>query len=179
MTNQAMGLPQSSAKENPSIVADKQLPERTRIPMSLPIQKLAAPDIPGYHCHWMRGDKVRISQALRAGYEFVNPDEVDLNDFGLANGPEDSGNQDLGSRVSLMAGRGEDGQGERLYLMKLKEEFWLADQKAAGSRQEQVASQLRGDKGFTQGGLDASNRYAGKQSGENRNIFVPKQPRSM
>ena len=28
------------------------------------------PEIPGYHLHWMRGTPSRISQALRAGYEW-------------------------------------------------------------------------------------------------------------
>jgi hypothetical protein len=171
-----MGLPQTQtpAADNPSVAPDKSLPERTRIPMSLPTLKLAVPEIPGYHCHWMRGDAQRIHQALRAGYAFVEPDEVNLNDFGLANGPDDSGNQDLGSRVSHISGTAADGKAETLYLMKLPLALWEADQAALGQRQEQIASSIRGDKGFSEGGMDTSNRYAGAQSNKNQNIFIPK-----
>jgi hypothetical protein len=31
-------------------------PERKRIPMAVPVQKLSVPDIPGYHLHWFQGD---------------------------------------------------------------------------------------------------------------------------
>jgi hypothetical protein len=170
-----MGLPApSTASENPSNAPDKSLPERTRIPMSLPTQKLAVPEIPGYHCHWMRGDHQRINQALRAGYIFVDPGEVSLNDFGLANGPSDDGNHDLGSRVSHIAGTAADGKAETLYLMKLPLALWEQDQAALGQRQEQIASSIRGEKGFAEGGMDTSNRYAGAQSNKNQNIFIPK-----
>lgn len=169
-----MGLPSPAAKDNPSIAPDKSVTERTRIPMSLPVQKLAVPDIPGYHSHWMRGDAQRINQALRAGYTFVTPDEVQMNDFGLANGPDDSGNHDMGSRVSHIAGTAADGKAETLYLMKLPLSLWEADQKVLGERQEQVAATIRGEKGFSEGGMDTSNRYAGAQSNKNQNIFIPK-----
>lgn len=158
-------------KVNPANAPAKQLPERDRIPMSLPVQRLAVPEIPGYHCHWMRGEPQRINQAMRAGYEFVSPDEVDLNRYGLGNGPEDSGNQDMGNRVSTISGTAEGGGAQVLYLMKLKEEYWEADQQKLAERQENIAAQLRGDKGFTAPGLGEEGRYG---RGENRNIFQPK-----
>lgn len=163
---------------NPANAPDKQKPGRDRIPMSLPQQKLAVPEIPGYHCHWMRGDAARLHQAMRAGYAFVDQDEVDLNTFGLGDGPESSGHTDLGSRVSLVSGKGENGGVERLYLMKLPLELWEQDQAAMAVRQEQIAGQLRGDRGFSQAGLDTDHRYAGRQSSENRNLFIPKNRRS-
>ena len=167
-----MSLPTPPTADNPSNAPEKRLPQRDRIPMSLPIQRLAVPDIPGYHCHWMRDEPQRIAQALRAGYDFVAPEEVDLNTFGIADGEESSGNQDLGSRVSYIAGRNEQGGAQRLYLMKLPTEYWLQDQEAMGQRQEDIAAQLRGDKGFTEAGADASNRYS---RGEQRsNMFHPK-----
>lgn len=166
------------SQANPANEPDKATPQRTRIPMSLPIQKLAAPDIPGYHCHWMRDEPQRIAQALRAGYEWVTPDEVELNDFGIANGPDDSGNQDLGSRVSYVSGRNESGGAQRLYLMKLPLEFWEQDQKALGQRQEDIAAQLRGDKGFYergQEGSEANSRYS--RGEQKRTMFHPKPQR--
>ncbi len=155
---------------NPANEPEKRLPQRDRIPMSLPVTKLAVPEIPGYHCHWMRGDPARIQQALRAGYEWVSQDEVDLNTFGVGDGPEASGHNDLGSRVSILGGTGEDGGAQNLYLMKLRQEYWEADQKAFAERQETIASRLRGDKGLdSPDGVDG--RYARP---ENRNIFQPK-----
>lgn len=167
------GLPSPTAS-NPANEPEKRLPQRERIPMSLPVQKLAVPEIPGYHCHWMRDEPQRIAQALRAGYEFVQDDEVDLNTVGLGNSDDDSGNQDLGSRVSYVSGTNQQGGAQRLYLMKLPLDYWLADQKALGERQEQIAAQLRGDQGFTEPGQagEAGTRYS---RGEQRtNMFTPK-----
>ena len=159
---------------NPASPTERVKVDRTRVPMSLPNQKLSAPEIPGYHTHWMRGDAVRINQALRAGYTFVEQDEVGMNTFGIADGAESDGHTDLGSRVSVIAGRGEDGGAERLYLMKLPMEYREQDVKEAAKRQESIAASLRGDKGFSEGGMDTSHRYAGKQSNENKNLFIPK-----
>lgn len=171
--SQQMGLPQS----NPANAPEKQLPERSRIPMSLPVQRLAVPEIPGLHCHWMKGDAQRIQQALRAGYRFIEQDEVDLNTFGVADGADDSGHKDLGSRVSIVAGTDETGGAQRLYLMGLPQELWDSDQAVMAERQEAIAAQLRGDKGFAEAGLDASNRYVSPQSDGNRNIFLPNKRR--
>ena len=149
----------SQTPVNPANVPAKSKVERDRIPMSLPQLKLAVPEIPGYHLHWMRGTPSRISQALRAGYEFVNDGEVDILSQGVAD--VKSGNTDMGSRVSVLAGQvlGEDGREERLYLMRIKQEWWDADQKGLEDRNEQVAASLRGGKmgGGTEDEL--SNRY--------------------
>jgi hypothetical protein len=166
----------SKEQTNPANGAEKSLPARERIPMSIPVAKLAVPEIPGFHCHWMRGDDMRLKQALQAGYVFVDQDEVNLNRFGLADGAEDSGHTDLGSRVSVLGGTGENGDAQRLYLMKLPLEFWDADQMKLEERQEKVAAALRGDKGFSKAGDDASNRYS---KGESANLFQPKRKRSM
>jgi len=121
--------------------------ESGRIPMSLPILKLAVPDIPGYHTHWMRGDAARIHQARKAGYEFVENDEVDMANMDLAGGDDVSGNTDLGTRVSISAGSeiGKDGQPERLILMKIRQEWWEADQAILGDKQEELAATMRGE----------------------------------
>ena len=143
-----------------------------RIPMALPTLKLAVPEIPGYVLYWFRGTGQRIQQALNAGYTFVERDELVLNGGGLATSYDVDGNTDLGSRVSVAAG-GDDatGQSSRLYLMKIKQELWDQDQGMVEERHEQIAGQLRGDKGFTEGGMDGSHRYS---KGENRNMFTPR-----
>jgi len=134
--------------KNPANAQVTKLSNKTRIPMSVPQTKLSAPEIPGYHCHWMLGTAARIAQAQRAGYTFVEQDEVDVNNFDLAGDPEDSGNTDLGSRVSIVAGSAGDNEKDnalRLYLMKLPNEYWEEDQKLIADRNEQIAAGLRGD----------------------------------
>lgn len=149
----------SQTPVNPANAPAKAKIERDRIPMSLPQLKLAVPEIPGYHLHWMRGTPSRISQALRAGYEFVNDGDVEVPGHNVAG--IQSGNTDMGTRVSVLAGQalGEDGREERLYLMKIKKEWWEADQKAIEDRNEQVAASLRGGRAGDGSGNDLSNRY--------------------
>jgi len=149
-------------KSNPADTGRKaEKAERARIPMSIPQQKLSVPEIPGFHLHWMLGTPSRIAQAKKAGYDFVDPEEVDVVNTGLADDLSKSGNTDMGSRVSLVAGgtTGDDGQEQRLYLMKIPQEFWEADQAALEDRNEQIATTLRG--GQVDGGSDGdtSNRY--------------------
>ena len=166
---------------NPSNVPAKASTPRSRISMSIPLQKLQVPEQKGYHLHWMRGDKGRLEQALRGGYEFVDHDEVELNRSGLGNSGLDSGNEDMGSRVSIVSGM----DGIRLYLMKLPEEFWNSDVEALAERQEQIAAQLRGEAGYNAPGGDNSHRYSrGEQAaalkptargGKPRNMFQSKE----
>lgn len=152
---------------NPANVPTKEKAERQRIPMSLPVQKLATPELPGYHLHWMRGDAARIAQAQAAGYEYVEQDEVNMNRIGLGDGDNSSGHTDLGSRVSIIGGS-EGGAVMRLYLMKLRQEWWDSDQEVQAKNSDRIAEQIRGDKGF-QSPDGMENRY-GKP--ENKHIFT-------
>ena len=156
---------------NPASGQEKVIP---RIPMSLPQLKLSVPDIPGYHLHWMVGTASRIKQAQAAGYEFVDSDEIDIPNTGLADDASSSGNTDLGSRVSALAGNsvGEDGSASRLYLMKLKQEWWEEDQKLVEARNEQVAASLRGTGQGENRYIPASHKDAVA------NIFTPKHRRA-
>ncbi len=149
-------------------------PERTRIPMSVPRQKLQVPDIPGYHTHWMLGTPQRLAQAQAGGYTFVDNDEIQALGFGFADSPEVSGSTDLGSRVSVVAGNETDTshQAVRLYLMKIKQEWWDEDQAALAARNDSVMETIRGGN-INTGTHDASGRY-GKP--ENRNILRPLTP---
>jgi hypothetical protein len=115
---------------NPSNATGK-LPERAdRIPMNSPQRKLEVPPIDGYTMYWFRGDPGRLQRAQRAGYEFVRPEEVELNNFDLAGDPSAPGQTDMGDRVSVAAQDGADGNGQflRLYLMKIKNEYREQDQ---------------------------------------------------
>lgn len=143
--------------------------EQPRIPMSLPHQKLHVPDIPGYHLHWIAGTPARLQQALAAGYEFVSPEETTVTNTGLANDMSISGNTDLGSRVSIV--NGSDTEVSRLYLMKLREEYWLQDQAALAERNEQVAQAVRGG---TMGGPLESGYVPETAQKQMSNLFSPK-----
>lgn len=119
-----------AAKPNPA----SPVPEARdrRAPMFQPEAKLHVPEgaIPGYKLYWFRGMPGRLAYARRVGFEYVKPEEIQdhLLGFGFADGPE-GGNTDMGDRVSVAAqeGVGPDGQFLRLYLMKIKQEWWDED----------------------------------------------------
>lgn len=162
----------ASNPANPQPVVAAQA-ESKRIPMSLPIAKLAVPDIPGYHLHWFLGD-MRVARALKAGYEFVDEDETSLSD----KSPSVGEGRDMGTRVSLIGGSDFDqrGQPERLYLMKLRNELWNDDQKELEGRSAQMLEALRvGQVNAGEGG-DTSHRYVNESTNNqiNRNVFRPK-----
>lgn len=156
---------------NPANVPEKKVAKR--VPLSVPTLKLAVPEIPGYVCYWFRGTSQRLQQARRAGYEFVERDEVALNETGFANGFDDDGNSDLGTRVSVSAGdSGAEDGGIRLYLMKVRKEFWDEDRQLMEDKQAAIAGQLRGDKAPTEAGMDSSNRYT--RGEQKRHMFQPR-----
>jgi hypothetical protein len=162
---------EAMAKTNPANPPEKEKAGRRRIPMSIPQQKLSVPEIPGYHLHWFVDSPGRIKQALAAGYEFVDEEEVSLNTFGIACGESDSGNTDMGSRVSIPSGAVMADGAERHYLMKLRQELRDEDTAAMAELSERTAAVLRGERGLQQQGADNTNTYT---RGENRNMFTPR-----
>lgn len=118
---------------------------RARVPMSVAMRKLEVPEIPGYHSHWIK--ESNIPRALAAWYEFVEDSEVPINQRNPGMSTEQSGNTDLGARVSIAAGIGADSKPERLYLMKLKQEHWLEDRAKIDDRNASMMGQIfRGEK---------------------------------
>jgi len=116
---------------NPADKVNKQsIDELRRIPAGAPALSLAVPEIPGYHLHWFAGRN--IQKALQGWYEFVDVTEVQLMPDRDSLGSDLTyGNTDLGTRVSKASKDfDENNQPERLYLMKIKEELFQADQKA-------------------------------------------------
>lgn len=167
MAGVASSKPEPLAQKEAS-PADKpamRVTSATRIPMSLPKQQLEVATIPGYQCQWFADRPGRISRAIAGGYEWVTPEEVSINNFGLAADLLKDGNTDLGSRISIHGGVAEDGSSQRLYLMKIRQEWYDEDQKVTADRNEQVAASLRGGKvgaGDPKGGenpMDAGLRY--------------------
>ncbi len=156
--------------------------ERKRIPMSVPVQKLEAPDIPGYHLHWFNGTPERLQRALDGGYEFVDEREVKPKNVSLGSDSTASGNTDMGSRVSVVSGTeiGRDGQPLRLVLMKIKQEWYEEDQKLIDQRNEQVAASIRGGAvgAENERAGDAQHRYVDKNRTKMPDMFIPKRPKT-
>jgi len=146
-------------EENPANETKPDVGARKRIPMSVPRQRLEVNDIPGYHLHWMSGRPGRIPQAMQAGYEFVDIDEVVVQNMGIADDIIVDGNSDLGSRVSVVCGAGEGDQPERLYLMKLREEWWQEDQAELRQKNKSIEDQIRRGVATADTPGDTTNRY--------------------
>jgi len=144
---------------------------RKRIPMSVPRQKLEVPDIPGFHCHWMADRPGRVPQALQAGYEFVDMGEISVQNTGLADDISLDGNNDLGTRVSVIGGIGMGGDVEKLYLMKIRQEWWDEDQAELRQKNDSIWQQIHRGEATSDTPGDASNRYVkdvNLQSGRGR-----------
>ena len=170
-------------KASPATPASVNQAERKRIPMSVPVQKLEAPEIPGYHLHWFNGTPERLQRAQDGGYEFVDSKELKLNNVSLGGTSTTSGNTDMGSRVSVVSGTdiGRDGQPMRLILMKIKQEWYEEDQKLVEARNEQVTASLRGGQiGAEQDRAgDTQHRYVDKNRTKIPDMFNPnKRPRA-
>lgn len=144
-------------------------------PMSSGVKRLEVPVKEGYHRRWFRGDQGRIQRALMAGYTFVDPNEVAVNNFDLGGDAKDSGNTDMGSsRVSVVSGDGTDhtGQAERMYLMEVPNHLYEISKAAVEARNDSVAAALRG--GFAPGdesGEGGKERYL---KGKAPELFIKK-----
>ena len=122
--------------ENP---ASKPVPaQRKRIPLSVPQLRLEVPPIPGHSLYWFL--EKNTLRALQGGYEFVDQKEVSLNARNVASL---QGNTDMGSRVSVVAGTGADGQPESLFLMKIKQEWFNDDQALLADRNHQIQNAIK------------------------------------
>lgn len=124
---------------NPANKSPEAAGARRRIPMSVPLRRLQVPEISGYKTYWFNEDS--CPRAEQGGYEYVNWDEVPVNQRSVATSLDVSGNQDLGSRVRVVSGLGGDNKPTPLVLMKIKMEWWLEDRALINQRN---AKQIRG-----------------------------------
>lgn len=131
-------------KQNPAN-EKLELPKGYR-PMSVGIRRLEVPPIPGYHLHWFRGSAANLLRAQQAGYSYVDPDEVDLNDFDLAGDGEENKGTDMGTRVSVISGddAGTQGQAGRLYLMKCRNEIYEYSRTLLSDQLDSTVAAIRG-----------------------------------
>lgn len=115
--------PPTSALPSGGNPANDQTPAAfRRIPMNVPRRKLEVRDIPGFRLYWHRQQD--IDRALDAGYQFVDRREVSLNSRAIGSAGGLGGNTALGNEVSIV---GSAGTGERLILMKIREEYYQED----------------------------------------------------
>lgn len=143
MTTNASELLESNNPANDAV--EPKGNRRARIPMSVAMRKLEVPEIPGYHLHWIK--ESNVPRAKAAYYEFVEDHEVPINQRNPGMDTELSGNTDLGARVSIAAGIGADSKPERLFLMKLAEEYWIEDRAKIDGRNASMMGQIfRGEK---------------------------------
>lgn len=137
-------------------------------PMSAATKKLDVPEREGFHRRWIRGEPGRIAKAQRAGYVFVENDAVTVNNRDLGGDAKQSGNTDLGTRVSVISGDGVgfDGQPDRLYLMECPLEYYEYSRSLVQERNQSVADALTtGRIGIeNEEGSDAKQRYMGDRS---------------
>ena len=133
-------------KNNPA--SEKPVLPKGYRPMSAGQRKLEVPDLEGYRIYWFRDDPGRIEDAMRAGYTFVDKDEISLNDLDLAGSGSGSKGDDMGDRVSRAQGGGAmvGNQPARLYLMKVPLEIAEYAQAMLNERVDAVAEALRGGK---------------------------------
>lgn len=153
----------------------RRVTQATRVPMSVPNQQLAVPEIPGFHLHWHLGKNV--PRALQAGYSHVtHEDGVDVVGRGVADSREDTGSTDLGSNISVLAGTSDNSEEpDRLYLMKIPQEWWESDQAQLQKHNDSIAAALRG------GSLGAERDEAGdrvkRYMKQGQDLFWPKTQR--
>ena len=160
---------------NPSNKKEKRGLPKGYQPMGASL-RLEVPEREGYHRRWFRGDGGRIARAQKAGYVFVHPQDVDLNNFDLGGDANQSGNTDLGTRVSIISGDevGADGQYGRMYLMECPMDIYEYSRGLHQDRVDDIADAIRGGvlgRGDDETDVDSSNRYL---KGKVPDLFIPK-----
>lgn len=132
--------------------ANSEVTRENRISMSVPMAKLAVPKIPGFSLYWFNNEAGRIEQARRAGYVFVEEDEVRMPGGQLGSNDAESRNTDLGSRVSMIGGGlTRNNEPVRLYLMKIREEFFKDDMGQRDAQTQKFIDSLFGVQSFDNG----------------------------
>lgn len=155
---------------NPANAPAISVTDETRIPMGLPDMQLAVPEIEGFVLHWFADRPGRISRALAAGYTFVEPGEVKIRNFGFANDLLESGNTDLGSKVSVHGGTDDRGRSEKLFLMKIKKEWYDRDTVLREESADKTVASLKAGRIGAERDSSANRRYVK----DTENLFTKK-----
>lgn len=113
----------------------------SRIAINVPDRRLEVPAIEGYHLHWFL--ETNIPKAKKAGYEFVTSVETPTVDRSIGGRSPGSQGESLGEDlVTQIAGTDKDGQPLQLVLMKIRQEWYLDDQRRIAVRNRAVLDQI-------------------------------------
>jgi len=126
---------------------------RERVPFSAQRKRLQIDEkFDGFVTRWFNEQDDRIERALAAGYEFVDRDSVkQVGDKDISNG-----NTDMNSKVSRVVGRTANNQPIRAFLMKIRKDWYEADQAKKEETNRLVDDAIRAGK---VGGADIKNQY--------------------
>lgn len=91
-----------------------------------------------YHLHWFNDERGRIAKAIRAGYQFVEENELAMNESVTPR------NQDTTGRVSRVVGTtGDGGTSLRAFLMKIPKHLYEESQEAIAAEVDAVDAVVR------------------------------------
>lgn len=153
--NQAAGNSPAASKDMPAATKAAVVAQKKRKPMSVPVRRLEAEPIPGYHQHWIR--EANLPAAKDAGYDFVRMGESQVNTRNVGVDSAAGQSNDLSDRIVVNHG------GDTLYLMKLPEEYFNEDMAKLAEANSDIwqqifrGEQIAGQKAVNPG--DASHRY--------------------
>lgn len=116
----------------------EQSDRRSRTPLGRARQKLTVPELPGCKLRWINDVGGRLLQAEAGGYEYVTKQEV-----GHVGESVESGNTDVGNRVSKVVGKDENHNPLRAYLMKIKKTWYDEDQAEKQKQIDEVDRAIR------------------------------------
>ena len=112
---------------------------KERVPFGVPQSRLTvANQDPNFVYRWINDDgRGRLDRAISGGYEFVQSEGQKV-----GSGAAD-GNSDVGSKVSRVVGTQENGSGMRAYLMRIRREWYVEDQRSKQSQVDEIDRAIR------------------------------------
>lgn len=164
--------PVKAEANNPALdrAADVQRLRDLRTSMMNVQRKFEVPELPGFHLHWFREDN--LGEALAGGYMHVQRHEIATNPLRAnpAGDPVQSGT-DLGSNISIIGDKTDDGRPVRAYLMKIYEELFQDDQRNLEKRNSYIMQAMFGDEAVvTDRGVEALGPHQYKKALYNRPV---------
>ena len=140
----------------------EELRRRKRPDPTMTARKLEVADRPGWKRHWFAEENVQ--NGLAKGYSFVSPNDVQINNRGIANATDIDGNQSLGDDVRVPGGKDDQGKVQHLVLMEIPLEIYEEDKRAESQANAQRLGSIY--KGQTLPGM-------GSESGRDRDqVYV-------
>lgn len=126
---------------------------RERVPFSTNRKRLSLnKDLDGFITRWFNDQDDRLQRAEDGGYQYVHRKEIgQVGDKDISNG-----NTDVNSRVSRVVGRQPTGAPIRAYLMKIRKDWYEADQDKKEEVNRRVDDAIRAG---TSGGANVQNQY--------------------